>query len=163
LQKNMHGGRGAVSEAELPDGDRLGRELSDAVVLFHEAIGAISGLSATDHKAVGIIARQGPLSATALAEATGLTAGAVTGLVDRLERSGHVRRERDQRDRRRVVITATAEPDPRVGQAFASLAAAMAEANQGFSPEQQRAVAAWVVRTTEILREQTRQLTGFRG
>jgi DNA-binding MarR family transcriptional regulator len=112
---------------------------------------------------MGIIGRQGPLSATALAEATGLSAGAVTGLVDRLERSGHVRRERDQRDRRRVVISAVAEPDPRVGQAFASLAAAMSSAIQGFTLEEQRAVAAWVGRTTEILREQTRRLRDSSG
>ena len=151
-----------MTDNELPEGDRLGLELSDAVVLFHEAVGAISGLSATDHKAVGIIARQGPMSATALAELTGLTPGAVTGLVDRLERSGHVRRERDQQDRRRVVISATVQPEPRVGEAFAALAAAMASITAGYSEEQQRTVADWVVRTTGVLREQTHRLTSGR-
>src|SRR5699024_4194273 len=63
-------------------------DLSTAVVLFHEAIAQRLGLSAADLKALGLIMRDGPLTAGALAQRTGLTPGAVTGLVDRLEHAG---------------------------------------------------------------------------
>lgn len=148
-----------MTTVQPPDGNRLGLELSDAIVMFHEAVGAISGLTATDHKALGLVSRHGPLSASELAELAGLTPGAVTGLVDRLERGGHVRRERDSADRRRVVITATVDGNPQVARAFASLTAAMSAGAGDYSPDQQAAIVDWIQRTTAIMKEQTRRLT----
>jgi DNA-binding MarR family transcriptional regulator len=52
-----------------------------------------------------------------LGERLGLNSASVTGLVDRLERTGHVRRERDERDRRRVLLRVT-EPAVALGWAF---------------------------------------------
>ncbi|MGH2460296.1 MAG: MarR family winged helix-turn-helix transcriptional regulator, partial [Chloroflexota bacterium] len=73
-------------------GNLLGRELSTAVVLFHEAIAERLGMSATEWKCLDVLGRAGPITARELAEQTGLTTGAITGLVDRLERAGYVRR-----------------------------------------------------------------------
>lgn len=81
------------------------RELNARAIMFHHAVGERMGLSATEHKAADILRRFGPMTAGDLAERTGLTTGAVTGLVDRLERAGFVRREHDEQDRRRVIIT----------------------------------------------------------
>lgn len=53
----------------------------------------------------------GPITAGRLAEITGLTTGAVTGIVDRLERTGHVRRGRDPGDRRKVIIEPVWPPE----------------------------------------------------
>ncbi|MBE0466472.1 MAG: MarR family transcriptional regulator, partial [Candidatus Desulforudis sp.] len=80
------------------------RELSTVTVFFHSVIAERLGLSLTDHKAFEIIARKGAVSAGELSELTGLTTGAVTGVIDRLERTGFVRREPDPGDRRRVII-----------------------------------------------------------
>lgn len=135
-------------------GDLLGTELSDAVVLFHDAVGALLGLSAADHKALGMLRRDGPMSATDLARRTGLTAGAVTGLVDRLERGGHARRERDPADRRRLVIAAADSPSPEVAEAFAGLGRGMADVTRQFSPDELVAIARWVGLTTATLRAQ---------
>jgi DNA-binding MarR family transcriptional regulator len=82
----------------------VGREQSALTVMFHSAIGARLGLSATEHKALDIIMRAGPVTAGRLAELTGLTTGAVTGLIDRFEKAGFVRRVRDPNDRRKVMI-----------------------------------------------------------
>ena len=81
-----------------------GSELNARAIMFHHAIGEHMGLSATEHKAADILRRFGPMTAGELAEKTALTTGAVTGLVDRLEKAGFVRREHDNRDRRRVII-----------------------------------------------------------
>src|SRR5699024_3272098 len=108
-------------------GENLGTELSDAIVGFHEATGRLLGVSAADHKALGVIQREGPLSASELAARTSVTPGAITGLIDRLEAAGLAHRERDPADRRRLVVTASAPTDPRVTAAFAELGRAMAE------------------------------------
>jgi DNA-binding MarR family transcriptional regulator len=80
------------------------RRHSTATVLFHAALAERLGLGGTDHKTADLIARHGPMTAGDIAELTGLTTGAVTGVLDRLERAGFVRRERDPDDRRRVVV-----------------------------------------------------------
>jgi DNA-binding MarR family transcriptional regulator len=136
-------------------GAELGRELSTAVVMFHEAVGAYLGVSAGDQRALALIGRHGPVSAGALAEKTGLTPGAVTGMIDRLERAGLAHREPDPRDRRRVLVTATGtHPD-----VFGDLAAAMNTLAKHYDETELRAIADYLTRTIEILREQTRNLT----
>ena len=80
------------------------RELSTWTVLFHSAIAAQVGLNITDHKCLDILFHTGAMTAGQLAEITGLTTGAVTGVIDRLEAAGYARRARDPHDRRRVIV-----------------------------------------------------------
>lgn len=100
------GKRRAALYAELSD---AARAHSTATVLFHSAINARQGLSATEGKALDLLARHGSLTAGQLAEHTHLAPASVTELVDRLEEKGFVRRRRDDRDRRRVVVEFTPE------------------------------------------------------
>lgn len=65
------------------------------------------GVSATDLRCLNIIENSGGLSAGELAVQSGLTTGAVTGVIDRLERAGFARRARDSIDRRRVNVAVT--------------------------------------------------------
>jgi DNA-binding MarR family transcriptional regulator len=134
----------------------LGRELSTAVVAFHEAVGAHLGVTAVDQRALALIGRHGPMSAGELARRIHLTPGAVTGMVDRLERAGLVRREPDAGDRRRVVISAV---DGAFGEVFSGLAKAMAELTSRYTPEEQQVIGDWVTRTIDVLKEQTQRLT----
>lgn len=80
------------------------RRYSDSSILLHEAIARKAGLPGTDHKYLGLIMQQGAMTAGELAKATGLTTGAVTGLVDRLEAKKLVERRYDENDRRKVLI-----------------------------------------------------------
>lgn len=88
------------------DFSELGRELSDATILMHEAIARSAGLTGVDHKYLSLILRQGPLTAGELSKHTGLTTGAVTAMIDRLEAQQLVNREFDKTDRRKVLIVA---------------------------------------------------------
>jgi DNA-binding MarR family transcriptional regulator len=72
--------------------------------MFHQAVADRLGLHATDHKCADLIIRNGAMTSGRLAELTGLTTGAITGVVDRLESRGMVRRAADPRDRRRVIV-----------------------------------------------------------
>lgn len=64
------------------------RETTTVTILFHQAIADRLGMNITDHKCAGILARSGPITAGELARRTGLTTGAITGVIDRLERAG---------------------------------------------------------------------------
>ena len=81
-----------------------GRELSTAAVMFHTAVAAKGGLTATETKALDLLERLGPLTAGELSEQSGLAPASVTGLIDRLERKGVARRIPHPQDRRRVLI-----------------------------------------------------------
>ncbi|MCP2283616.1 DNA-binding transcriptional regulator, MarR family [Promicromonospora umidemergens] len=131
--------------------------------MFHEALGALMGLSAADHKALGVIRRDGPMSARELADRTGLTAGAVTGLVDRLERAGYARRARHETDRRQLVIEATAPASPQVQKALVEMQVAMAGVTEQFSVDELTVVARWVSLTTATMREQAAQVRTSQG
>jgi DNA-binding MarR family transcriptional regulator len=81
------------------------RELSTRTVIFHHFIGERLGLNPTDHKCLDLIIRaETPMTATQLAEETGLSTGTITGVMDRLEKAGYVRRKRDTDDRRLIFI-----------------------------------------------------------
>ncbi|MGI5128443.1 MarR family winged helix-turn-helix transcriptional regulator [Pseudonocardia sp. CA-107938] len=75
------------------------------VVLFNHQVAQVLGLGASDSQFLTLLEVHGPLTPGRLAELTRLTTGTVTGVLDRLEKGGYVRRERDPHDRRKVVVT----------------------------------------------------------
>jgi DNA-binding MarR family transcriptional regulator len=83
------------------------REMSTETILFHQAVADTVGLYITDHQCVHFIHRYGAMPAGSLAELTGLTTGAVTGIIDRLEEAGYVKRTNDPNDRRRTIVVPT--------------------------------------------------------
>jgi DNA-binding MarR family transcriptional regulator len=83
------------------------REMSTETIMFHQAVADILGLHITDHKCLDFIYRFGAMPAGRLADLTGLTTGAVTGIIDRLEKAGYVRRISDPKDRRRTIVEPT--------------------------------------------------------
>jgi DNA-binding MarR family transcriptional regulator len=80
------------------------REMSTETIVFHQNVADVLGLHITDHKCLDLIRQYGAMPAGRLAELTGLTTGAVTGIIDRLEKAGFVRRTNDPKDRRRTII-----------------------------------------------------------
>jgi DNA-binding MarR family transcriptional regulator len=95
-----------LKHSELLDSlEEQSRELSTRTVIFHHLIGERLGLNPTDHKCLDVIIRaKMPMTASQLAEETGLSTGAITGVVDRLEKAGYVKRKRDTNDRRLIFI-----------------------------------------------------------
>lgn len=80
------------------------RKQSNATIMFHQAVADNVGLHITDHKCLDFIFSQGPLTAGELAQFTGLTTGAITSVIDRLEKKGLVVRKDDPEDRRKVKL-----------------------------------------------------------
>lgn len=82
-------------------------EFQSAVDVVDEAAAERLGVNRTDLRALGMLVRRGPMTAGELAEACGLSRGAMTTAIDRLERADYARRARDLRDRRSVRVEAT--------------------------------------------------------
>src|SRR3954469_12376578 len=135
----------ALSPSEL-----MGRELATAMVMFHEAVGRLLGLSAVERKCLDMLRRLGPVPAGVISEHTGLTTGAVTGLMDRLEKAGYVRRTRDEHDRRKVVVQLlpNEQMDALLAAALGPFADDMTRVMTKYSDAERRAIADWVRRTT---------------
>ena len=94
----------ATGKELLQNFRKASRQYSDTSVLMHEAIARKIGLSGVDHKYLGLIIQHGEMTAGELSKLTGLTTGAVTGLIDRLEQKKLVKRSYDANDRRKVLI-----------------------------------------------------------
>jgi DNA-binding MarR family transcriptional regulator len=128
-------------------GRELGRELSTRVVLFHQALADAVGLNATDHKALDLIVRTGPL-----------TAGAVTGIIDRLATAGFVERERDPHDRRRVILHACPPERNTMFTAIESLNRAMQGVCERYTDQELEVISDWITQTIQVLRTETTKL-----
>jgi DNA-binding MarR family transcriptional regulator len=83
------------------------RTLSTQQIMLHQAVADRLNLNLTDYKCMDFIARFGPMTAGKLTELSGLTTGAITGAIDRLEKAGYARRVDNPRDRRSVIVELT--------------------------------------------------------
>ena len=94
-------GAGAGVRGELA---REIRQFHGLSASFYRAAAARAGMTITDLQVLDLLESDGPSTAGQLADLTGLTTGAITGMLNRLEEAGHVRRERDPSDGRRVIV-----------------------------------------------------------
>lgn len=94
------------------------RDASGQGVLYSQAVAQRLGINSTDLECLDLVVLRGPVTAGALAEATGLTTGAITGVIDRLERAGFACRERDPSDRRKVLVRALPVVEERIAPLF---------------------------------------------
>lgn len=108
------------------------REVSGQGVLYSHAVASRLGIGSSDLECLGYLT-DGPATAGALAEATRLTTGAITGVVDRLEQAGLAQRERDPGDRRKVLVRLTPSALERAAPYFAPMERATRSALSGYA------------------------------
>jgi DNA-binding MarR family transcriptional regulator len=97
------------------------RRMTAQSVLISDAVSARFGLASSDLECLDLALLSGGATAGEFARATGLTTGAITGVIDRLERAGYVRREKDPADRRKVVVRARPAMTRRIAPVYDSL------------------------------------------
>jgi DNA-binding MarR family transcriptional regulator len=141
-----------------PAFNQLGREMSGYTVMFHQLVAERIGLSVTDFKCFDIASRIGPVTAGQLSEYTGLTTGAITGVIDRLEKAGFVTRQQDPNDRRKVMIAAVADRMPDSGKLFQSLAQSMSALISSYSAENAEMLLEFMQRVVDVMRQETQKL-----
>lgn len=135
------------------------RDATDADLAFDRVAAGWMGVGLTDLKCLDAVERRDGLTAGELAAESGLTTGAVTAIIDRLERAGYARRVRDPDDRRRVRVEVTPAFRERGGEVWGPVAAdwhrTLAER---FTPAELGAAAAVLETAAEIARRQAARL-----
>ena len=135
------------------------RHFSTDTILFHEAVAEQLGLNSTDHKCLDIILENHPMTAGKLSELTGLTTGTITGVIDRLEKSGYVFREKDPEDRRRVIIQVNKEKaEKEIMMYFQSFGQSIQAMFDQYDNEQIKFLIGFVEKNRDILRSETKKL-----
>jgi DNA-binding MarR family transcriptional regulator len=102
----------------------LGQMSSTETALFHQAAATKNSLSITDSKTISTIMQEGPMTAGELAERLHLTTGAITSVIDRLERAGYAARVSDPNDRRKVIVHVRIKKVEKIGKLYESMGTA---------------------------------------
>ena len=126
---------------------------------FDHLAAELLGVNDTDLECLTIIERRGGVTAGELAKESGLTTGAVTGVIDRLERAGYARRSPDEADRRKVLIEVTPCFYERARRIWGPMAREWQQLiGKRFTAEQLEVVADFLRASTEIGRRHTERL-----
>jgi DNA-binding MarR family transcriptional regulator len=123
-----------------------------------QAAAAHIGINQTDLICLNTLFREGPMSAGRIATALGLTSGATTTAIDRLERAGYVHRQPDPTDRRRVLVVASEDGARQAFALFDGLLDALAELASTYSEEQLALLLELLGRVREIISGYTADL-----
>jgi DNA-binding MarR family transcriptional regulator len=126
---------------------------------MHEAVARKAGLSGTDHKYLGFLLQKGQMTAGEFSNLTGLTTGAITGLIDRFEKKKLVKRKFAENDRRKVII------EPNTKNIMALLEPLYKEFRNkseqiiaSFSSKELKVIEAYFLKTIELMTETTNKL-----
>lgn len=138
---------------------KLSQHYAYTSIQMHETVARKTGLSGTDHKYLGFLMEKGQMTAGELATLTGLTTGAVTGLIDRLEKKKLVRRIFAEDDRRKVMIEPNAN---RIMALFEPLYLEFRSKSQkllaAFSKKELRVIQTYFEEAIDIMNETTEKL-----
>ena len=137
----------------------LARELRQSTSLgasFFRAAAARQGMTVTDLQVMDLLESTGPSTAGQLADLTGLTTGAITGMLNRLEEAGLVRRERDESDGRRVIVRLARGKDElhMIGPIFDSIGKAWDEMASHYDDEQIAFLLEFLKRSNTLSRQE---------
>jgi DNA-binding MarR family transcriptional regulator len=139
------------------------RRASAQGVIFGQTVADRAGLSNSDMDCLDVLNLEGPVTAGRLAKITGLTTGAITGLVDRLEKAGFVRRERDANDRRKVFIAPIPEKIAKFGKLYEHMQRAMLKNWETYSETELRLLLRFMTQSYETMVAATAELKAMIG
>jgi DNA-binding MarR family transcriptional regulator len=134
-----------------------GREMSARILLFHQSIAARFGLNPTDHKCLDLAREQSDVTAGRLADLTGLTTGAITAALDRLEAAGFIRRLRDPGDRRLVRVRVLHQGIKKLARAFEEFKSRMTDVNESFTAAELQIIFQYQAKCIDALVSLTRK------
>ncbi|RSN51825.1 MarR family transcriptional regulator [Streptomyces sp. WAC 04229] len=134
------------------------RAYLDAVGLHSLAAASAAGLQATEWYALSQLAFADGLTSGQLSERTGLTTGATTRLIDRLERAGYVRRVADAADRRKVIVQPVTEALEGIADLVAPARRTIAAVLDRYTPEQRAVLFDYFEHAAPAFREATEQI-----
>jgi DNA-binding MarR family transcriptional regulator len=128
---------------------------------FEDAAAEYFGVNRTAMRCMDVLERAGQLTAGEIARQTGLTSGAVTALLDRLERAGWVRRLRDETDRRRILVELTEKAQQGAAEVYGPFAEFRSEYEK-YSDAELRFIASYIERGSDLLLEHAARIEEMR-
>lgn len=156
LKRPRRPDRAGVDRPQL--GDLLSRAISAQAVAYYDAVAERLGLNATDLRSLQFLTVESDVSPGRLAEITGLTTGAVTGILDRLESAGLVTREPDPADRRRVMVRLVPGKIEQLATALQPLARVTDDLLSRYAPSERVAIADYLERAAVAVEAETARL-----
>ncbi|MGZ3638764.1 MAG: MarR family winged helix-turn-helix transcriptional regulator [Ktedonobacterales bacterium] len=138
----------------------LGQMASTETALFHQAAAARYGLGITDMKTLSALQQEGSMTAGQLAKRLSLTTGAVTNVIDRLERQNFVKRVPDARDRRKVIVTINQEKLDAGENVYLSMGEAFSKLLENYSTEQLEFLVRFYEASIELTKREIAKLAG---
>lgn len=148
-----------IKNSQIQNFRTVSRQYSDTSILMHEAIARKAGLSGTDHKYLGLLIQKGEMTAGELSKFTGLTTGAVTGLIDRLEKKKLVKRQFDKTDRRKIIIVPNIQNTMKLlGPIFTELQNKTTNLLSSFSPNEIQIIEKYFLSAIDIMNEVTNNI-----
>jgi DNA-binding MarR family transcriptional regulator len=132
------------------------RDQGISSVLFRNAIARRLNLNVADSACLGLLSIQGTSTPSELARYTGLTSGATTAMLDRLEKAKFIRRKPNPGDRRGVLIEINEKYTEAAGPLVAGVQKAQRELIASYSGRELETIADFLTRFTKNVTEQTR-------
>jgi DNA-binding MarR family transcriptional regulator len=123
-----------------------------------EAVAARLGVNRTDLRCLSVVSQLGAMTPSALADATGLTRGAMTTALDRLERAGYLRRVRDQKDRRSVRVELAQDAVKSIQELYGPIAAQGVGMLQKFTATELSAVVKILEESSKMQRDHAKRI-----
>ena len=137
---------------------RGAREYSIGTVLFHQAVGQLLGVNVTDMKCLDIMTLKGSASPSELAEHTGLSTGATTAMLDRLENAKLIERRPHPTDRRATLVVLSQEAMRKLPAMFESLAKSMETLVLGYSEKELKVLVDFFAKVDLLWKEEREKL-----
>jgi DNA-binding MarR family transcriptional regulator len=134
------------------------REFTFELIRHQQAIAEKLELNLTDFKALGLLHRRGDMTPKSLAEAMGMSASAMTTIIDRLEKARYVERKRGGGDRRSVNVHALEGSEKKVERLYKSLRDLTDTLIASYSEKNLNVIAKYLSRVTKTFREATAKL-----
>jgi DNA-binding MarR family transcriptional regulator len=130
--------------------DETLRKVSAQSVLLNDTVAKLVGANPTDLECLDLLGLGGPTTPGKLAAHTGLTTGATTAVIDRLERAGFARRLRSTEDRRSVLVEALPERLRQIEALYQPLAVAVARLNEDYGDRQLAVIVDYLSRAVTL-------------
>lgn len=112
------------------------RAIGSRSILYQQSVIKRLNISGNDFISIDLLNELGPMTAGELSKKTGLSTGTITALIDRLEKIGYARREKDPKDRRRVIIVPTYEEKDEIKTSYESLNERMLQLAANYSDDE---------------------------
>jgi DNA-binding MarR family transcriptional regulator len=140
----------------------LGQMASTETALFHQAVATSFGLGITDMKTISTLMQEGSMPAGQIAERLHLTTGAITNVIDRLEKLDLVSRTADPSDRRKVVVQVNQNKLAKMHEAYKSIGETFQQLLKGYDTEELKFLVDYYKASIELTKSEIAKVSGKR-